>query len=452
MKKARISGSRITQKSALFIPAVLLLIFCILPLLAAKEETIIRVGLIYGIGRPQALTLLCDGQFEIVTETGSPITVKAGKKATFTAKGKQIEITIENEEAKCSSGAIKLMPKKTKSKFSVVSPKTRSAIYKYTLEITADSKLKIINELPIEEYVRGVIPAEVPKSFHLEAQKALTVAIRTYALRSMHRHKSEGFNVCDGTNCQVFTGASKEAPWVDALAEATRGQVAAYDNNLIFTTYSSDCGGATQSSEDYGIGKIPYLQTVIDSPSTRKPKKSEPKKDKTNKLDPNIILFLTKPGSTASDPPVEYCAVNPSHIWSRTFTTTELDAVFKKRKDTKVGKFKSMKFSGYDTSGRVRTVIIKGDKGKCRITGRLLRSILGPARIRSTKMTLSTTVNGSYIMNGKGFGHGMGLCSFGANGLAKSDSSVTYIDILKFYYKGIEVKDFSDIKTAVGGQ
>lgn len=457
MKVARFSDSPIFL--FVFIPLLILLVSfsC-----RAGDEPVIRVGLVCGIGRPQSLTLVCDGKFD-VSGAGGPMSVDAGKQAVFTAKGQQVEIAIEKGEAKSVCGPIRLVPKDAKSKFSVVSPKTRTSVYKFTLEISANNTLKVINEMPLEDYVRGVVPAEVPKSFHPEAQKALTVAIRTYALRSRDRHKSEGFNVCDGTNCQVFAGAGREAPWVDALVDTTRGQVAVYDGELIYTTYSTDCGGATQSSEDYGIGSKPYLRSVVDAPSSRKkekPKprviqidkpeakpeteKEKPKKEKDRKIDPNIYLSIT--GASSANTSDEYCACNPNHTWSKTFTTGELNAAFKKYSDLKIGEFKTMKFTAFDKSGRVKTVLIKGDKGECAISGSRLRTILGPGVMKSTMAALDTSANGSCVISGKGYGHGMGLCAFGANGLAKSDDSITYIDILQFYYKGIEVVDYSKVK------
>ena len=103
-----------------------------------------------------------------------------------------------------------------------------------------------------------------------------------------------------------------------------------------------------------------------------------------------------------------------------------------------------MEFGNYDCSGRVRTVIVKGDLGEYRMTGSRFRDFFGQSVIKSTKMTLTVTEDGAYAIDGRGYGHGVGLCAFGADGLARSDKKITYVDILKHYYTGIEIKSISD--------
>ena len=103
-----------------------------------------------------------------------------------------------------------------------------------------------------------------------------------------------------------------------------------------------------------------------------------------------------------------------------------------------------MEFTDYDCSGRVRTVVIKGDRGEYRMKGYQFRELFGEDVIKSTRMTLTVTPEGDYLIEGKGYGHGVGLCAFGADGLARSRKGITYVDILKHYYAGIEVKDIAD--------
>ena len=103
-----------------------------------------------------------------------------------------------------------------------------------------------------------------------------------------------------------------------------------------------------------------------------------------------------------------------------------------------------MEFAERDCSGRVRTVVIKGDRGEYRMQGRKFRELLGVNAIKSTRMTLAVTEDGSYTYSGRGYGHGVGLCAFGADGLARSDAKITYTDILKHYYKGVEITPISE--------
>jgi stage II sporulation protein D len=87
----------------------------------------------------------------------------------------------------------------------------------------------------------------------------------------------------------------------------------------------------------------------------------------------------------------------------------------------------------------VKSIVIKGDAGEKRISGSRLRDLFGLSTMMSTRMALTVTAEGKYVIEGRGYGHGVGLCQWGANGMAKSREGVTYIDILKHYYTGVEV-------------
>ena len=398
------------------IPAILIA----LPSFSADlTAPVIRVGLIHTIGKPYSLTISSKGSFDIV-DTANPTaaTTIDSQKVSFSAKGHNIEVSIAGNPTGSFKGPMRLIPKNADTLFEVISPRAKYARYRHVLEIMGGSALTVVNELPLEDYVRGVVPTEVAEKFHLEAQKALVVAIRTYALKSLKRHASSGFNLCGSTHCQGFAGASKEAPWVNEIVDATRGQIIMYKGEPIAAVYSTDCGGATQNNEDAGFGKVPwpYLRSVVDNPSSQQYE--------------------------------DFCAGCPYHSWNKTFTTDELDRAFSKSFSTKkIGKFQSMEFTEYDCSGRVKTIIVKGDKGECRISGNQFREMFGLNVIKSTRITMTVSPKGKYIIDGKGYGHGVGLCAFGANGLAKSDKKITYIDILKHYYTGVEIKTLEASKS-----
>jgi len=421
-------------------------ILLVLPSFLFADGPIMRVGLA-GIGKPNELTIQSSHQFEI---RHGDSTIAASQPVTFSLADEGITIT-SADTTTAAKGPIRIVPLSDDAVFEIVSPKVRYARYRGILEISGGRALSMVNELALEEYVKGVIPVEVPAAFHPEAQKALTVAIRTYALRSLDRHRSEGFNVCDGIHCQGFSGASREAAWVDKLGEETRGEIIVYQNEPIYAVYSSDCGGMTQSSEDAGIGRqrIPYLRSVVDSPERVVSRQSSVVSDPH----PGPL-----PQAGEGNPPFDklragnpeyedYCAGSPWHTWSKTFSADELDRVFSKSQIVKIGKFKSMEFAEYDGSGRVKAVLIKGDQGEYRMTGNRFREMFGLDTIKSTRMTLTATPEGEYAIEGKGYGHGIGLCAFGANGLAKSGAG--YVDILKHYYTGVEVRAISDSKLQI---
>jgi stage II sporulation protein D len=139
--------------------------------------------------------------------------------------------------------------------------------YRGALEVFGNSRhtLTVVNELPLEEYLRGVVPNELnPTTFdQIEALKAQAVAARTYIQRNMGQYKNEGFDICATDACQVYFGALTEDPLATQAVNETRGIVATYDGMPINALYSSTCGGRTENAENIFTEKVPYLVSTI---------------------------------------------------------------------------------------------------------------------------------------------------------------------------------------------
>lgn len=374
-----------------------------------RSATKMRVGLTYSIGKVSSISIASSGPADIVDASSKRLIATIGnEQVTFNKAPNGIEVVIMGKSYGIMPGQVRIQPTSDANVLAVVSPRAAYTKYAGILEATSVSPrmMIMINEVSLEDYVRGAIPAEVPASFNPEAQKAIALAIRTYASTNGKRHEADGYNVCDSVHCQGFAGASRESEWVDTLLAETDGQVITYNAQPIHSLYSTDCGGITQSIQDAGMGNVnwPYLQSVIDM---------------TNNVD--------------------NCAGSPHHIWSKTLTSDEINKAFALAQMTKFGAFKNMDFVEYDTSGRVKTVVVTFEKGQVNMTGTRFREILGLNNIKSTKITLTTNSDGSYTIMGKGFGHGLGLCIFGANGLSKARPEYTYQDIIRFYYTGTQV-------------
>ena len=138
-----------------------------------------------------------------------------------------------------------------------------SRAYRGALEIFANSRrtLTVVNELPLEVYLRGVVPNELnPTAFgQLEALKAQAVAARTYIVRNMGQFKNEGYDICATDACQVYFGALTEEALATQAVVDTRGVVATYEGRPINALYSSTCGGRTENAENIFNEKVPYL-------------------------------------------------------------------------------------------------------------------------------------------------------------------------------------------------
>jgi stage II sporulation protein D len=135
--------------------------------------------------------------------------------------------------------------------------------YRGAIEVFGNSRhtLTVVNELPIEEYLRGVVPNELsPTTFgQVEALKAQAVAARTYIDRNLGQYRDEGFDVCASDACQVYLGLRTEDPLATQAVTETRGIVATYEGKPINALYSSTCGGRTEDAENIFHEKIPYL-------------------------------------------------------------------------------------------------------------------------------------------------------------------------------------------------
>ena len=135
--------------------------------------------------------------------------------------------------------------------------------YRGAIEVFGNSRntLTIVNELPVEEYLLGVVPNELsPTTFgQIEALKAQAVAARTYVQRHLGQFKNEGYDICATDACQVYLGAGTEDATASQAVLNTRGVVATFDGKPIDALYTSTCGGRTESSENIFDLKVPYL-------------------------------------------------------------------------------------------------------------------------------------------------------------------------------------------------
>jgi len=139
--------------------------------------------------------------------------------------------------------------------------------YRGSIEVFGNRRntFTVVNELPLEDYLLGVVPNELsPTTFQeLEALKAQAVAARTYVVRNMGQSKNEGYDICATDACQVYMGQGSELPLSTQAVTETRGIIATYNDQPINALYSSTCGGRTEDAENIFDEKLPYLVSTI---------------------------------------------------------------------------------------------------------------------------------------------------------------------------------------------
>src|SRR6267142_6400127 len=167
------------------------------------------------------------------------------------------------------SGKLLILPLKTKVRIEPTGTpiESENRTYRGVIEVFGNSRntLTLVNELPMEEYLLGVVPNELSPTTYglLEALKAQAVAARTYVARNMGQYKSEGYDICATDACQVYFGAGTEDALASQAVTETRGVIATYDGKPINALYSSTCGGRTESAENIFDEKSPYLVSVM---------------------------------------------------------------------------------------------------------------------------------------------------------------------------------------------
>lgn len=342
--------------------------------------------------------------------------------------------------------------------------KVNSKSYRGEIELQrfSNSDMTVINTINIEEYLYGVVPKEIEYSAPLEAIKAQAVAARTYAYKSMGSYKKWDFDVVNTISSQVYAGYDDEKESSNKAVDATKGKKVLYNNRPASLFYFSSSGGMTEDNIYVWGTDIPYLKSVTDP----------------------------------------YEAGNSyNYTWSRTFTAEDIKMKLF-LSDVEIGHILSMEVEEYTPAGRARKLKIVGTKSSITYTNEDIRIILGenggylPSRMftinggrnssssetsvlsangsvstmdlngkkavtawglndilssggginvqgSENSKVISTVVSGvisddKFVLEGKGWGHGIGMSQEGAKGFARN--GYTYDQILKHYFPNVIVE------------
>lgn len=267
-------------------------------------------------------------------------------------------------------------------------------VYEGSFKIISNGKLAVIQELPMEEYIKGVVPMEIPYSWPAEVLKAQAVIARTYAYKNLNKHINEGYNLCSTVHCQVY-GGKADYPEVIKAVQDTKGIIVVYKNEIANTYYHSNCGGKTEDVKDIWGGEFEYLKGVT----------------------------CFKKHNSRDD------------TWTAAYKKSELSKIFGKN----IYEIRASKKSG---TGRIIEYEIKTDGGVIYEKGALMRLKLNPFKLRSNMIDKIETTPTHIIFTGRGWGHGVGLCQDGARKLATEGYS--YKEIIRFYYPGVKFKKMDD--------
>ncbi len=278
--------------------------------------------------------------------------------------------------------------------------KTDEIKFKYITNNTIrvkDEQTNIIKEIPFEEYIKGVVAGEMPATFELEALKAQAVASRSYAMYQMAATKDKDYDVVNTTANQVYlTDEQLKNNWKEdypkkinkiktAIAE-TSGEYLTYNGEIVNAMFFSTSVGATENSEEVFVSALPYLRSV----------------DST------------------------WDKESPVYIDTYTFTLED----FYKKLNLPFKQTLKIEVTEKTSTGRTKTLKINDQEMKG-------RDVATKLSLRSNYFDIVQSQNNITITT-KGFGHGVGMSQYGANGMAKE--GYKYDQILKHYYQNTEIK------------
>lgn len=228
------------------------ILFLIQPAYAIKVGLILNEDKIY-------FGTATEGQ--IVDTTTSKQIMPLCKLTTYEIKAKRNHLEIRTEDSEKTKIEKDRITIRTLDSSSYICIKQKW--YKGTIHIINNNgNMTVINDVGIEDYVRGVTPAEMPSSWNMEALKAQAIAVRSYAIANLGKHASQGFDLLDSTMDQVYNGVLAETSATNQAVEETKGLVLTYNNKIISTMYSASAGGQTKSALQAWGNDIPYLQSV----------------------------------------------------------------------------------------------------------------------------------------------------------------------------------------------
>ena len=318
-------------------------------------------------------------------------------------------------------------------------------LYPGSLRLQANSygNYTLVNLVPVEAYLRGVVPHEIGPNAPLEAVKAQAIIARTYALRNLHRFKADDYEICANTHCQVYWGLSDTNQRTDRAIEATAKQVLTYENQLVDALYSSTTGGVTAFFSDiWDGGQRPYLRSVVDSTYGVWDLEKRPLNQEENfRAFINQQQGFNETGSRAFRWRRESSIENLSEDLNRYLKRiNHPDA-------EKVTTIEEMRVTARSRSGRILEMEVETEKGIITLEKTEVRSAFGPPRSTLFYIDPVLKSNGElqgYRFIGGGFGHGVGLSQIGAHHLAKQGWSAQ--EILSFYYPETEIIPLDEVK------
>ena len=388
------------------------------PAASAPEspEPQVRIGLQVGatsvsIGGAAALT--------VTQPDGTPVTrIAPGEAWRVVIAGQALQLISPSGRSTAPAEAVTIIPEDQND-----AVRAGRRDYRGTLDILRDrTGLSVINRVGLEAYLGGVVGGEMGRrdSSEMEALLAQAVVSRTYALRNMGRWRAEGFDFQATVSDQVYGGVQGENPLALEAVRETRGQVITAGGAPIDAFFFSTCGGHTaDGTEAFRGAERSYLHSIADVDGSG----------------------------------VAYCSISPRYHWRDEWSGEALRSILTRTLHEtglvsgEVGRIRNVAADGRTASGRVARLAVTTTAGTVSVDGPRIRRVLQTTNgeiLRSNVFELTVSSQGGtvsrLVADGRGAGHGVGMCQWGAVGRARAGQR--YPQILAAYFQGTQLQRY----------
>ncbi|MDP8227978.1 MAG: SpoIID/LytB domain-containing protein [Candidatus Electryoneaceae bacterium] len=320
--------------------------------------------------------------------------------------------------------------------------------YPGIFEVRVDHRglLMALTELPLETYLKGVVPSEMPASYPFEALKGQTIAARSETLAKIGiKHLNDPFDLCAHVHCQAYSGCSRQNELTDRAVDETCGQVLMMNERVVDAVYSACCGGHLEDKVNvWNPPAASHLMGHWDAPDDV----DLDTLDLTQELD--VIKWVNSSPQVWCNTrireglPDMLARAERSFRWEVVYTRSELEDIIRRKSGEEIGDLVDIITLERGESGRMMEIEIQGTRKNLRVQRELnIRGMLSLKYLRSAcfSIEIDTSEDGRPVMfrfRGAGWGHGVGMCQVGAGVMAFEGK--TYQEILNHYYPGTNIE------------
>jgi len=351
-----------------------------------RDDFIIRVAIIRDVSK---ITLAIKGPYKIYTLHTDELLHQAEKLSTSKVIPLNSGVKIGNTDFKIY--AIKIIPQKDATIY------INKRIFRGQIDIIRERNLTllVINHVNIDDYVKGVLYHEISHKWPMEAIKAQAVASRTFALYKAKINASRDYDLTSDMYSQIYGGRTSEKYKTSKGVDATNAEVLTYKSKVFPAYFHATCAGHTEDVSVLWNENLAPLKGVR----------------------------------------CDFCRKSKHYNWKKRLSLKEIETTLR-GKGYNIYNIENIIVVDKDKSGRILNLEIKGTRSEILISAKDFRQILNPKVIRSTNFKVKIIKDKAHF-DGLGWGHGVGMCQWGAYFMAKG--GYRYDEILNFYYPGIKI-------------